>query len=311
MIATDRAGICQVRRNIQGKLISENYGLLTSVHSDPMEKKPLYHFHPGGEILSIGSVGCNMGCTFCQNFEISQTGVKDYGTIPVYTSLELVKHAASLANNIGIAYTYNEPTVFYEFMYETAVMIHDESLKNVMVTNGFIEKEPLEKLLPLMDAFNVDLKAFTDYFYKKYTHSQLGPVKRALQIIRSHDKHLEITNLVISGLNDNKDDFTAMVSWIANELGNETILHISRYFPRFKSNQPVTSDHTLLKFYEIAQKQLRYVYLGNVSNLPSGSDTFCSKCNALAIKRNHYETLILGMSPDGSCKSCGNRIVNF
>lgn len=304
-------GICRVRRNVAGQLISENYGLLTSVHFDPMEKKPLYHFHPGRTILSVGSVGCNMHCSFCQNCEISQVGVEEYGYLKEYTTVELVKLAKSVKNNIGIAYTYNEPTVFYEFMYETARSIHSEGFKNVMITNGFIEKEPLEKLLPFINAFNVDLKSFSEYFYRKQTYSQLEPIKRTLQIIRSYHKHLEITNLVIPGLNDNEREFTSMVQWIASELGHETILHLSKYFPRYKSTQPVTSDQTLLKLYEIASQYLNYVYLGNTSDLQVGNATYCANCNTKVIERKQYITDRIGLNLNGSCKFCGNQIVEL
>lgn len=305
------SGICRVRRNLQGQLITENYGLLASVHLDPIEKKPLYHFYPGEKILSVGSVGCNMNCSFCQNCEISQVGVKEFGLLKEYTPEELVKLAKSTTNNIGIAYTYNEPTVFYEFMYETAVLIQNAGLQNVMITNGFIEKEPLKKLLPFINAFNVDLKAFSDVFYRKQTHSQLEPVKKTLQLIRDHHKHLEITNLVIPGLNDSEEEFTSMVSWIATDMGTETILHLSRYFPQYKSNQPVTSDQTLLKLYKIACQYLNYVYLGNISDLKVGTATHCANCHNKVIERRQYITDKIGLKLNGTCMFCGNQIVEL
>jgi pyruvate formate lyase activating enzyme len=259
-----KAGICRVRRNVSGELVSENYGKLSALHIDPIEKKPLYHFYPGSKIFSVGSVGCNLKCNFCQNCDISQTGVSDFPWLKDFSAEELVNKAAGISENIGIAFTYNEPTVFFEFMLDSAKLSRQKGLKNVVVSNGFINEIPLNELLPWIDAINIDLKAFTDDFYKKQTHSQLEPVKQALKIIRKSGKHLELTNLVIPGLNDDEIIFKSMVDWIAQELGKDTILHISRYFPRYKSQIPLTSESTLKSLFKIAKEKLRYVYLGNV-----------------------------------------------
>ncbi len=186
---------------------------------DPIEKKPLYHFFPGSIIFSAGSLGCNLHCKFCQNWEISQTGIEEFGYLKDVTCEMLISKALSRSNNIGIAYTYNEPTVWFEFMLETAKLAQKEGLKNVMVTNGFINPEPLEELFPFMDAFSVDLKAFTEEFYKTITASRLEPVLNALKMIRNSGRHLEITNLVITDTNDDEKEFTEMVDWIATELG--------------------------------------------------------------------------------------------
>jgi pyruvate formate lyase activating enzyme len=235
-----KVGICRVRSNDNGVLVSENYGKVSSINLDPIEKKPLYHFFPGMHVLSIGSVGCNLQCNFCQNCEISQTGVSDFPRLKTYSAEEIVNNALECVDNIGIAFTYNEPVVFYEYMMDVARLSKSKGLKNIMVSNGFINEEPLKQILPYIDAFNIDLKAFADEFYIKNTHSHLEPVKRSLQLIRESGKHLEITNLVIPGLNDKVEDFTAMVDWISGELGDQTILHLSRYFPRYKAKQPPT-----------------------------------------------------------------------
>ncbi|MDT8394122.1 MAG: radical SAM protein, partial [Bacteroidales bacterium] len=166
LLKPGKAGICRVRKNVDGTLISENYGKVCSLHADPIEKKPLYHFYPGRKILSVGSVGCNLHCSFCQNWEISQTSVQEYSFLRSYTSEEIVSQAVNEEENTGIAYTYNEPTVWFEFMRDTAGPARDAGMKNVMVTNGFINEEPLRELLPLIDAFSVDLKAFTESFYR-------------------------------------------------------------------------------------------------------------------------------------------------
>ena len=264
IIAPGKRGICEVRENREGTLVSLNYGIISSLSLDPIEKKPLYHFHPGKPILSLGSYGCNLQCRFCQNHEISQVdgtqivehGETDFGTI--------IRKAGSIPGNIGLAYTYNEPTVFYEMMLELSEMIHKGGLLNVMVSNGYIEKEPLERLLPFMDAFNIDLKGFTEQFYHRQTASRLEPVKETLQRIRESGKHLEVTNLVVPGLNDDEEIFRNMVDWIAQTLGKTTILHISRYFPRYKMNQPETPEPVIRRLFEVAKEKLTYVYPGNI-----------------------------------------------
>jgi pyruvate formate lyase activating enzyme len=296
-----QTGICRVRSNIEGMLVTDNYGKLSSIHADPIEKKPLYHFYPGRKILSIGSVGCNMQCNFCQNCEISQTSVKEFEWIKNYSAEILLKDACSLPGNIGIAYTYNEPVVFYEFMLDTAKEIHNKGLKNVMVSNGFIEEKPLLELIPYIDAFNIDLKAFTNDFYKKQTHSKLEPVKRTLEIISKSGKHLEITNLIIPTLNDNEKTFADMVNWISRTLGNNTILHLSRYFPRYLSEIMITSERTLIQFKKIAEKYLHYVYLGNVG---LEANTVCAGCNKVVIERMGYQTKVLGLDKNGKCLKC-------
>ncbi len=263
-IKDGKRGICGVRKNINGQLFAETYGRVTSLHSDPIEKKPLYHFHPGDYIFSMGSLGCNLHCLFCQNSEISQSNFDDFPYYKNYTTDDIINLAKKNTDNIGIAYTYNEPTVYYEFMYDIAKKASANKLLNVAVTNGFINKAPLEQLLEYIDAFSVDLKAFTESFYKRYTGSSLAPVKETIKTIKAHGKHLELINLVIPTLNDDKQTFEQMVRWINDEIGNETVLHLSRYFPRHKLTISPTSIDTLKELKDIADKYLKNVYLGNV-----------------------------------------------
>ena len=307
IIQENSRGICKVRKNFDGELISENYGKVCSMAFDPIEKKPLYHYFPGRIIFSVGNIGCNLNCQFCQNWEISQTSVDEYGYLRNITPEEIVSSAAR-KNNIGIAYTYNEPTVWFEFMLEIAKQAHKKELKNVMVTNGFINPEPLEKLLPYVDAFSVDLKAFTNEFYKNYTFSTIEPVKKSIKKIHNSNKHMEITNLVITDLNDNKENFEEMVKWISGETGRDTVLHISRYYPTYKLKNRQTSVETLIEFHEIAKQYLDYVYLGNV-NLDSGNDTICSNCGKTLIKRKGYYVEVVAVDNKGNCDNCGNRVV--
>jgi pyruvate formate lyase activating enzyme len=308
IIHEGKRGICRVRKNDGGKLYSENFGQICSMNFDPIEKKPLYHFYPGSIIFSAGSLGCNLHCKFCQNWEISQTGIEEFGNLRTVAPEELINKALSRENNIGIAYTYNEPTVWYEFMIETAKLAQKEGLKNVMVTNGFINPEPLEELFPYMDAFSVDLKAFSNDFYKTVTSSRLDPVLTALKNIRNSGRHLEITNLVITDLNDNEKEFTEMIHWIANELGKETILHISRYFPMFKMLQESTSTIKLKALYNIAAEMLDYVYLGNLRS-GEGQNTYCPGCKTEVIERIGYDTRITGLDGEGRCRKCRQQVI--
>jgi len=308
ILENGQTGICKVRTNDKGKLISENYGKISAYSFDPIEKKPLYHFYPGKEIFSIGSVGCNLHCQFCQNYEIAQNGVNSFRKLNDLSVSSLVNIALRNKNNIGIAYTYNEPLVFYEFMKDIALLAKQSGLKNVMVTNGFINKEPLNSLLKFIDAFSVDLKAFTDNFYKKITFSKLQPVLDNLKTIKKSGRFLEITNLVIPTLNDDIDVFEKMLKWISDELGKDTVLHLSRYFPRYKMDIPGTSPETLFDMYEIAKTYLDFVYIGNLST-NKGQNTYCNICDTLLIDRNGYSTNILGLDKDGKCINCKTKII--
>lgn len=307
LIKPGKTGSCFSRTHLGGKLISDNFGKVSALHFDPIEKKPLYHFYPGRTIFSVGSTGCNLHCLFCQNSEISQTSVADFPYARDYGPEELVGLAAEKADNIGLAYTYNEPAIWYEFMLEMAMLAHEKGLKNVMVTNGYINTPPLAQLMPYMDAFSVDLKAFTDEFYRKITKARLGPVLDTLKQVRAAGKHLEITNLVISTLNDDEGVFEEMCRWISSELGDETILHLSRYFPTYKMTINATPAQTLVKLLAIAGKHLKYVYAGNIS-LNGGSDTKCASCQRRVITRMGYHIAISGLDENGKCLHCGSPI---
>ncbi len=307
IIKEGNTGICNVRKNREGQLVSENFGILSAVNYDPIEKKPLYHFFPGSVILSIGSFGCNMKCKCCQNWQISQASVENLYARNSYNSEDILNLAKSRSKNIGVAYTYNEPTVWYEFMIETAILIHAAGLKNVIVSNGFINEEPLLELLKYIDGFNIDLKAFNDNFYREVSSARLGPVKDTLKIISEHKKHLEITNLVIPSLNDNESEFKEMVDWIFEELGADTVLHLSRYHPIYKMNIEATSPDTLERLYNIAADKLNYVFVGNI-NIKDCQDTRCSKCKKTVIRRTGYFIERAGIDKSGKCIFCGNQI---
>lgn len=259
IIEEEKSGFCGVRKNNSGRLDSVIYNKTTGIALDPIEKKPLYHFHPHEFILSLGARGCNLACVFCQNWHISQA--KD-ARLEDITSAQLIAEAKRL-KSFGIAYTYNEPLIWYEFVFDTAKLAKEQGLKNVLVTNGYINPEPLEDLLPYIDAMNIDLKAMDNEFYKNICKGALNPVLDTIKRARQNC-HIEITNLVIPGLNDTDEQIEKLTDWIFENTGADTPLHFSRYFPRFKLDLPPTQLDTLKRAESIARKKLKYVYLGNV-----------------------------------------------
>ncbi len=236
------------------------YGVLSSVHVDPIEKKPLYHFHPGASIFSVGGWGCNFGCTFCQNWTISQDFRKS-GTR--HTPEQMVRAMREEGCSL-IAYTYNEPLIGFEFVRDCCRLVHADGGENVLVTNGFVEESPAAELLPLVDALNVDIKSMDEAFYKHYCKGSLSPVLRFCRQAVKAGCHLEITNLIIPGLNDTDEGFERLAGWIHDELGPLTPLHLSAYHPDFKLAVPHTSRKTLQRASDICQKTLAYVYQGNL-----------------------------------------------
>jgi len=310
ILAEGKLGTCGVRRNRDGILYSEVYERPAAIHYDPIEKKPLYHFKPGSIILSIGTIGCNLKCSFCQNCDISQANVDTYRWSKNYSVSNIVEMASTQRENIGVSYTYNEPTIYYEYMFDIATRIKEKGLYNTMVSNGYINPDPLKKLLSVMDACNIDLKAFTNDFYKKHTKSSLQPVLESLKLIRKSQKHLEITNLVIPGLNDDRETFRKMINWITTELGENTVLHLSRYFPHHKLHVHSTPVSTLKEFYNTAREKLNFVYLGNVI-ASDGQNTYCPGCNNLLINRAGYHTSVTGLTREGKCNKCELKIQNI
>lgn len=308
-IADGEYGFCSVRLNRNGKLYSMNYNALSAINLDPIEKKPLYHFHPGSLILSLGSYGCNLHCQFCQNWQISRntaTYISENPTIDIST---IIQKAKKYNDNIGLAFTYNEPVVWFEYMKDMAIECKKNDLKTVMVTNGFINKKPLSELTTLIDAFSIDLKAFENSFYQQFTGSKLHPVLNTIKYLSQQDKFIEITNLVIENTNDSPDKFSEMVRWIEGECGDRTILHISRYFPHYRFTEKATSTETMLRFLEIAKDKLPYVYLGNMNN-GQGQHTHCPECGGLLIKRSGYRIQVIGLSPEGECMHCHQDLSN-
>ena len=304
-LTAGKTGICGVRKNTGEKIELMTYGVLSSHSLDPVEKKPLYHFFPGYNILSIGSYGCNLRCDFCQNCDISQKIPKSL--IPEIAPAQIVKSAHNAERNIGIAFTYNEPLIWFEFIRDVATVAKNEGLFTVMVSNGYVNSEPLNEIIQFIDAFNIDLKAFNNTFYRKLTGSDIEPVKNGLKQIAKSGKHLEITTLIIPGQNDDEKEMDLQSRWIANELGKNVPFHLSRYFPMYRRDDPATSQETLNKLFGIALENLDHVYMGN-SISDAGQNTSCPKCGTIVTTRSGYKTRLLNLDEEGKCTSCGNLV---
>ncbi len=304
-LANGKTGICGVRKNTGNEIELITYGIVSAVSTDPVEKKPLYHFYPGFNIFSIGSYGCNMRCDFCQNYHISQNVPNNH--ISKETPEKLINEALKLDKNIGIAFTYNEPMIWFEYVRDTALLAKKARLKTVMVSNGFVNKEPLDELLGFIDAFNIDLKAFNNVFYKKLTGSEIEPVKAGLKQIAQSGKHLEVTTLIIPGQNDSEKEMEMQVEWMADELGRDVPFHLSKYHPMYKREDRATPEYSLSKLFEIASKKLTYVYLGNTPSF-TGKDTYCPSCGAIVTRRSGFKATLLNLDEKGNCTECGTMV---
>ncbi len=299
-LADRQTGICFGRQNRDGKLVATNYGEIVSMALDPIEKKPLYHFHPGSQILSIGPNGCNLRCDNCQNWQISQEHQPTRQVSP-----EQLVRAAQDADSMGIAYTYSEPLIWFEYIYDAATISRELGLKTVLVTNGYINEEPFRELAPLIDAMNIDVKSLNPRFYRDVCKGSLADVLRTVEIAASSGIFVEITNLVITGLNDSDADLQALVDWLAR-LDRRIPLHFSRYFPQHKMDRSMTPSVRLQRAYDIARAQLDYVYVGNI-DLPGTNDTVCPQCGNLLITRSGYRARIVGMT-DSHCSRCQRKV---
>lgn len=304
-VAEGRTGICGVRKNNGKEIELITYGVISGYALDPIEKKPLYHFYPGYNILSVGSYGCNMRCDFCQNYHISQS-------VSLKSNREmlpgdLVDAALKASKNIGLAFTYNEPTIWFEYIRDAGIAAKNAGLRTVLVSNGYVNKDPLAEIIGFIDAFNIDLKAFNDSSYKILTGAHLEPVKSSLKQIASAGKHLEVTSLIIPGHNDKPEEMISQTEWIAGELGKDIPLHLSRYYPMYKRDDPATSQDTLERLYEIASERLDHVYLGN-THPGNGQDTWCPQCGETVTRRTGYHTDLVNLDAEGKCAKCGTPI---
>ncbi len=302
-IAEGKTGICQVRTNEGGTLYTRAYGRTIAQHIDPVEKKPLLHFHPGTTAYSIATPGCNFRCQWCQNWQISQNPSERHFAAAQEASPEEIVAAAARADCRSIAYTYTEPTIFFEYSYDTAKLAREREIANLYVTNGYMTAEMLDKMHPYLDAANVDLKAFRDEVYREYVGARLQPVLDSLRKMKELGIWLEVTTLVIPDINDDPDALREAAHFVAEELGPETPWHISRFHPTYKlTDTPPTPAETLRRAQEIGKEAgLRYVYVGN---LPGEANTVCHECGELLIRRYGYQIRENHVAEGDRCPNC-------
>ena len=293
-----KIGICGARKNRNGVLLALTYSEVTGHKLDPMEKKPLYHFLPGSLVYSIGGWGCNFKCIFCQNAAISQAE-----SPTVHMTPRDIAARARLDGSVGIAYTYNEPIIAIEFLMDCCRAVREAGGKNVLVTNGYINPKPLADLLPLVDAVNIDVKAFNNQFYKKMCGGKLEPVLETVKYVTGK-KPLELTTLIIPEANDAIPELEDLAAWIADNCGRSVPCHLTAYHPSYNYSRAATTDAHLKNARYIFRKKLDYVYIGN-TNIPGASDTVCTNCRKTVIKRVIFDVDTSGMNPDGTCANCG------
>ncbi len=323
LIAEGHTGVCGVRQNINGELYLLVYGKASAVNVDPVEKKPLFHFLPGTPIFSLGTVGCNFACIFCQNWDISQVtrelrikllkekkpelmGV-EVGKYGYELPPEKIVETCKRQGIPSIAYTYNEPVIFFEYLYDTARLAKEQGMKNVMVSNGYESEEAMEKLAEVIDAMNIDLKAFSDDFYRKLCKARLQPVLDTIRHAHKLGIWIEVTTLVIPGQNDSEDELGNIARFI-RDTSPDIPWHVTAFHPDYKmTDVPATSRESLLKAVRIGREEgLKFVYVGNIID-EENSSTYCPKCKSLLIKRNGYHVSAEGMEK-GKCAKCGESI---
>jgi len=307
LINKGQKGFCFVRENINDELFSTGYGRPTGFAIDPIEKKPLNHFYPGTEILSFGTAGCNLGCKFCQNWTMSKSKLDEINS--VNATPEEVVALAKKHNLKSIAYTYNDPTIIGEYVIDISQLAREEGIKSAMVTAGYIDKEARKDVYKYIDAANVDLKAFTENFYRTLTASELAPVLDTIRWIKNEtDIWLELTTLLIPNENDSEDEIKRMTDWILSNLGDKVPHHFTAFHPTFKMmDYQKTPLSTLEKARKIAMRAgIKYVYTGNVFN-PDGETTYCPSCGTPLIKRD-WHNVNANKIVNGCCHKCGEKI---
>jgi pyruvate formate lyase activating enzyme len=308
VIADGKRGVCGVRENRDGMLITLVYGHIVSQHIDPIEKKPLFHFYPGSTAYSIATPGCNFHCRWCQNWEISQVRREKQLVTGIATMPQQIVATALRFDSRSIAYTYTEPTVFFEYAYDTARLAHGIGIRNVYVANGYMTAEMLELFQPYLDAASVDLKAFRDETYRRYVGARLDPVLDSLKRMKALGIWLEVTTLVIPGINDDPAELRDAAQFISQELGSDTPWHISRFYPAYEmTDVPATPTETLRRAWNLGMREgLKYVYVGNVADNGYQS-TVCPGCRRVLIRRNGFAVLA-NLVRNGRCPDCGASI---
>lgn len=306
LIRPGERGDCRIRVNIDGKLRAVTYGFPSAVHVDPIEKKPLNHFLPGSTSFSIATVGCNLHCKNCQNWGISQQNPEDGEAMPLPP--ERVPELAARHGCRSVSYTYTDPVVYYEYALDSCVKCHEKGLRNVLVTAGYINERPMRELYSHVDAANIDLKSMSDRFYREICSATLKPVLNCLVTAKSMGVLVEVTNLLIPELNDSDGEIASLCRWVKDNMGWETPLHFSRFFPQYRMRHlPPTPERTLKRARDIALAEgLKYIYVGNIL-IPGADDTPCPSCRKVVIRRVGYE-IIANVLTDGRCPECGTEV---
>ncbi len=307
IISPSKRGICGVRENREGRLFSLVYGRAISANVDPIEKKPIFHLLPGSTSFSIATVGCNFRCLQCQNHAISQMPVDEKRIEGSVVSPSKIVSLTKQSRCQSISYTYTEPTIYFEYAYETAVLANQEGIKNIFVTNGYMTEEAIRMIQPYLDGANVDLKSYQEAFYKEVCGARLQPVLENLKLMKELGIWIEITTLVIPGLNDSEKEFEGIAQFILS-LGPEIPWHLSAFYPTYKmTDRPRTSATTLHRAREIGKKAgLRYVYCGNIPG-QGGEDTFCLGCGRAVIQRMGFQVLKNDLIR-GECRHCHSKV---
>jgi len=306
VISEGKLGICGTRKNINGIIHTTIYNVVSSEAVDPIEKKPLYHFLPGTLSYSLGSIGCNFRCEHCQNWNISQVTLEEAWTKEI-TPEEAVKRALATGCK-SISWTYNEPAIWHEYTYDSAVLAKKAGLKTIYVTNGYITPEALKRISPYLDAYRVDIKSFSEDFYRKVCGARLAPVLESTKLAKELGMHVETITLVIPGRNDSPEEITQIVRWVRDNLGVDTPMHFTRFHPMYKMEDAVSTPVSTLEMaYDIAKKEgMRFVYTGNVPG-HKYENTYCPKCNALLIHRAGFRVSAIKIK-DGKCPQCGEGV---
>ncbi len=305
-IKSGERGKCRVRANVKGELRSLAYGRPLAVHIDPIEKKPFYHFLPGSDAYSLGTAGCPLRCKFCQNWTLSQASPEDNET--QYVPADQIARSAASNRSPVVAFTYNEPTVFTEYLLDIAGEARKRGIRSVMVSCGFMNEAPLAEMCRALDAIKIDLKGFNEDFYRKVSSAELKPVLRSVKQVAKSGVHLEIVNLMVPTLNDDAASVQGLIGWVAGELGPDVPVHFTRFHPDYQLlNLPPTPISTLERARDAAMaKGLHYVYVGNVPGHP-GNHTYCPKCHAIVIRRNAFFVESMNLRK-GACGACGTKI---
>lgn len=307
VVAEGKKGVCGVRENNKGTLLTMNYGLAVPINVDPIGKKPLFHFHPNSMVLSLGTAGCNFKCDYCQNYELSQSGPGRTQTRKMTPKKILTLAKKNKCQ--GVAWTYNEPTIWYEFVYDSSKFLKKKGLFNVFISNGYIERKPFEALASFIDAVNIDIKAFSDEFYSNISRAHLKPVLETCNLAKELGVHIEISYLLVPPLNSSPSEIQKLSKWIISNLGYNTPLHFLRFFPAHRlTDVPTTTREALLSAKRIAKMEgLNNVY---INNLQGGryQDTYCTNCGEILVHREEFYTILNRVS-NGKCPRCQSEVL--